>query len=823
MRRIDICTDWRLRGARLEHELPAEVPGCVHTDLIRADVIPDPLVEDNSERAHWIEDEGWDYLCSFDAEGGEAELVFEGLDTYADVFLNGTHVGSADNMFIPHRFAVGGVLMDGRNELRVHFRSPIREVAGLEQPDGVFTRERMNTRRMQCTYSWDWVDRFVTMGIYRPVYLEYPNGIDIDSVYIYTENIDDYSAQLYLGMYFKNYAEGGVATVDIIDPDGARVGGLSLYADRAEMVRRIDIPSPRLWYPAGYGDSPLYTLRISVGENTLEEHFGIRTVKLLQLADAEGDEYFNTAQNAEKTQHGSMYGHNDSFSGFAVIVNGERILCKGGNWVPCEPFPSEESDEKIAHLVQMARDMGANFLRVWGGGLFEKRAFYDACDRCGILVAQDFLMACGTYPEKQQWFIDALRRESEFAVKYLRNHPSLAWWHGDNENAVEGSDTKADYIGRESALGGIAQSIYRFDHSRQFLPSSPFGGNYYGSVTVGTTHTTNFLGQIFERFNTTDMTDYKEYLGGFLARFVSEEGVFGAVCRPSMLKFMTEDELLRDDSEYMLEFHTKTNPAMPVSIYRSVTACARKIFGDDKDGEDRFFKYKLMGYEWVRIAAEACRRNIGYQNGLIYWMFNDCWPAALGWSFVDYYCLPKPSYYVFKRTLGERRAASLTEGGGRLVLHASSDDAKGSALSAQIIAIDAATLAEHRLGRIDGNTNAYSCSHIPTDIAVEDGVMYVARVDFGDNVCTCSYMRGALPIRKSEDVTIVSRDAEHITLRADKYVHVIELEGEYVFSDNFFSMLAGEERTVAMCPAWEAKSDALNIIAYTLEGGTRAE
>lgn len=819
MRRIDICGDWRLRGAKLEHELPAVVPGCVHTDLARAGIIPDPLVEDNSERARWIEDEGWDYLCTFSADGGDAELVFDGLDTYADVFLNGTHVGSADDMFIPHRFDVRGVLVNGENELRVHFRSPIREVAALEPPKGAFTRERMNTRRMQCTYSWDWVDRFVTMGIYRPVYLEYANGIDIDSVYVYTENIDDYSAQLYLGMYFKNYSDGGIAKVDILDPDGVRVGGLSLYADRAEMVRRIDIPSPRLWYPAGYGESPLYTLRITVGENTLEEHFGIRTVKLLQLTDAEGSEYYKLAEKAEKTPHGSVYGHNESYSGFAVIVNGVRVLCKGGNWVPCEPFPSAESDEKIEHLVRMARDMGTNFLRVWGGGLFEKRAFYDACDRCGILVAQDFLMACGTYPEKEQWFINALRRESEFAIKYLRNHPCLIWWHGDNENAVEGSDTKADYIGRESALGGIAENIYHLDHSRQFLPSSPFGGNYYGSVTVGTTHTTNFLSQIFDRFYNADMTDYKEYLGGFLARFVSEEGVFGAVCRPSMLKFMTEDELLNDDTEYMLEFHTKSNPDLPVSIYRSVTACARKIFGEPKDGEDRFFKYKLLGYEWVRIAAEACRRNIGYQNGLVYWMFNDCWPAALGWSFVDYYCLPKPSYYIFKRVLGEHLSASLTEENGKLILHAGSDNAHGSAFAARIVSVCADTLAESELGSISGSTETYSCSHENTGIAAEDGVMYIAYVDFGDHVCTCSYMRGALYVRKSDDVTVVSRDAEHITVRANKYVHILELEGEYVFSDDYFSMRAGEERTITMSRARGAESDALTVTAYTLEGG----
>ncbi|MBQ8372330.1 MAG: hypothetical protein IJX38_05300 [Clostridia bacterium] len=823
MRIFNISDGWTLMGGKLREPIAAQVPGCVHTDLIREGVIPDPLVRDNSLAVRWIEDEDWVYSTTFNAEAGNAELVFDGLDTYADVYLNGVHIGSSDNMFIPHRFDVGGVLADGENTLEVRFRSPIKEVEGLPRPNGAFTCERMNTRRIQCTYSWDWVDRFVTMGIYRPVRLEYPNGIDIDSVYVHTESIDEYSAQMYLGLYFKNYEKGDIATIEIEDPDGIIVAGLSLYADREEMVRRVDIREPRLWYPAGYGDAPLYTLRVRVGENTHEERFGIRTLKILQLPDRKGDEYYLRAAEAERTPHGSMFGHNDRFSGFMVLVNGKRILCRGGNWVPCEPFPSAESDEKIELLVERAHEMGANFLRVWGGGLFEKRAFYDACDRLGILVAQDFLMACGDYPEKESWFIDSLRRESEFAVKYLRNHPSLAWWHGDNENAVEGSDTKADYTGRDSALSGIAGNIYRLDHFRQFLPSSPFGGNTYGSVTVGTTHTTNFLGQIFERFNTADMRDYKEYLGGFGARFISEEGVFGAVCRSSMLKFMTEDELLRDESEYMLEFHTKTNPGLPVSIYHSVTTCAKKVFGEPKDGEDRFFKYKAFGCEWVRIAAEACRRNIGYCNGLVYWMFNDCWPASLGWAFVDYYCLPKPAYYTFKRTF-VHRSASLIEEDGRLVLCPSSDNDEARELRATLYAVDIASGEESELESVSGRVDGYSCEKIVLDSPVSGGVMYVCEVDFGDSTYTCFYKRGALYIRPATlGVEVLARTEDSITVKALEYVQLLELEGQYIFDDNYFQMRRGEVRRISL-REFENGSHAEPVIcAYTLEVDTRDE
>lgn len=804
---------WQLSGGGLREAIAATVPGCVHTDLLAKGLIPDPFFRDNAKELYWIENEDWTYTCRFEADRTEgASLYFEGLDTYCEVYLNGTHIGSASDMFHPYDFPCEGAIRLGENTLEVRFRSPVREVEDRPKRNGAFTTERINTRRIQCTYSWDWVDRFVTAGIYRPVYLSYPNGIDVESVYVFTESIDGYSAGIFTELSFRDFGTGAICRVEILDPDGTLAADTEFYADREHFVRRFDIVSPRLWYPHGYGESPLYTLRVLVGENEYTEHFGIRTLKVVQIPDEKGSEYHEIAERVQKREHAATFLLNDRHSGFLVLVNGTPVFCKGGNWVPCEPFPSGESDGKIEELLDLAIEMGVNTLRVWGGGVFEKRAFYDGCDRRGILVVQDFLMACGEYPEREQWFIDSLRRESEFAVKYLRNHPSLAFWQGDNENATYGSDTQTDYTGRESALSGIADNVYKYDRARVFLPSSPYGGKNYGSVTVGTTHTTNFLGQIFEYFDKCDCKDYKEYLGGFTARFISEEGTFGAVSRSSMLKFMTEADL-SDEGEEMLSYHTKGNPDLPKEIFSYVTSFAKKALGEPCDTEDRLFKYRYAQYEWVRVAFENAKRHIGYNNGIVFWMFNDCWPAALGWSFVDYYGLPKASFYAFKRMAKPVTVSVTEEDGYTAYVTGDSNVSASFDLRAELIRLSDMEVTQRY--EFDGGTvPARGTAAVILPFTPEDGYMVRVSVESASCSDTSFYKRGALNMRRLDGgVRVIERGEDFITVEAQQYVHALELEGEYIFEDNYFSLMKGERRTVTLNRR-KGESAELTVRAY---------
>ena len=810
MKRIRLDADWSLYGDKIG-TLTAKVPGCVHTDLIDNGIIKDIFWRDNNKDYRWIEDCDWEYSCTFDAASdGNVRIVFDCLDTYADVYLNGTLVGSADNMFIPHSFDVSGILKSLGNELKVCFRSPIREVADIPLDRGAFSKERMNTRRMQCTYGWDWVDRFVTCGISGDVWLEYKNGIDVGAVYIKTDFIDSFGAQISVDYEFSDFEEGAIAHTEVIDPCGETVAHTDFYVDREFYVRRFDIPDAKLWYPCGYGDQPMYLLRVSVGENTFDQPFGIRTLRILQLEDKKDGEYYRAAMLAEQSEAGRLHGNNTEFSGFAVIINGVRIFCRGGNWVPCEPFVSEITDEKVTHLVLLAKEMGANFLRVWGGGVFERQAFYDTCDRNGILVAQDFQMACGYYPEKQEWFIKAMERESEFAVRYLRNHPCLAWYHGDNENATRGSDIQKDHIGRESVLSGIAPQVYKYDYTRQLLLTSPYGGNTHGSITRGTSHTTNFLTQMFEYFENTDCSDYREYFEQFVSRFVSEEGTFGAVMRPSMLKFMTENDLTEDREERMLLYHTRGNPALPKEIFEYVRIFAEKLLGKFADGEDKFFKYKYLQYEWIRFSFENVRNHLGYCNGIIYWMFNDCWPAALGWSLVDYYGLPKPSYYSFKRCAKEI-IGSVTAEGGEYLLNVSSDR--------DIDAVAEVRAYKINDGRVMGDialklaVKGYGGTAVKLGFPYDGDSVIVCDIRCNGTEDRCFYKKGTLDIVPCDGIVVTEMSENSVTLMASEYVHAVELEGEYVFEDNYFSMLPQQVKTVCFRKCGESGAPSVN--AYT--------
>lgn len=808
--------NWTLNNEKIG-ELDATVPGCVHTDLLNAGVIKDLYWRDNNKQYEWIENEDFVYKCTFDAkESNDAVLVFEGLDTYCDIYLNGEIIGSADNMFIPHEFNIGGKLRERDNALEVRFRSPIKEVADRPALEGAFTTERLHTRRLQCTYGWDWVDRFVTCGVYRPVYIRYASDMYVDSVYVVTENIDEFSAQICVEIELANFKAGGLVNIDVVSPEGDIVNSAEFYCKEPKAVRRFDITEPQLWYPLGYGEHPLYTLVCTVNDNVHTETFGIRTLKVLQIPDKEGSDYYNLAKTLQEGEIGQIMDKNTTYSGFQPVVNGKKILCCGANWVPCEPFPSAETTEKIDKLIDLACKMNLNMLRVWGGGLFENKHFYDCCDRAGILVTQDFLMACGTYPENEEWFIESQRREAEFAVKYLRNHPSLAWWSGDNENATEASEDMEEYRGRKATIGAIAPAIYQYDHSRMFLPSSPYGGKTYASLTSGTTHNTNYIDRMFNYFYNSDCVDYKEYLGQFSARFIAEEPVFGAISRKSALRFMEESDIL-DPEQTILRHHTKNNAWLEHEVFDYITTFALKALGTPRDAEDRYFKYKYIQFEWFRIVFENMRRNIGFCNGLVFWMFNDCWPASLGWSILDYYCMPKAAFYQFRRCAAPL-VSSVTCDGINYSVTLSNSRFKTVTAKGCAYRFDKTNMVEAaEKYEFDITADAYSASAVKLPWSVDENCVIVCDIDCDGFSDRSFYKHGDLSIHNCNDaLRIVARDDKSITVSSESYIHAVEFEGNCLFSDNYFSLLPGEEKTVTWECLDEKGDDTFSVTAYTI-------
>ena len=801
------------------YTIEARVPGCVHTDLQRAGILGDLFYRKNAEDCQWVERCDVSYTRTFSVEAEEAKtdavLYFAGLDTYCTVFLNGNCIGEADDMFVSFRFPTKGFLHPGENTVEVHFRSPVREVESLPPRSGAFTTERLYTRRMQCTYGWDWVARFVTMGIWKDAALELPRADRLEHLYVYTNTIlpdgDGGSlAQIGINAAFAALTGNGEAEFVITDPEGKTVFSrtrriLPSEKDQTEttLAMYADLAHAQLWYPHGYGAQPLYTLEVRQnGEIVKTQTFGIRTVAIAEVEDASDSVEAVRAKNLKTYAHMTEWDKNEGSSSFILYINGIRIFCTGANWVPAEPFPSAETAEKLEHLVRLARDGGYTMLRVWGGGIFEHDAFYDACDRYGILVTQDFLMACGVYPEEDDAFIDHLRLEAKEAALALRNHPCLVYWSGDNENAILGDENMAQYSGRRAALEGIGPVLAVLDPHRRFLPSSPYGGKPYASGVRGTTHNTQFLGNFFAYIREGNFDAYQAYFAQYLARFCAEQPAMGMPYVSSLRRFMTDEDIFGDDVS-VSEYHTKNNPGLgDITLYGYLDRMARGMFGDYKDGADRIAKMQLLHCEWIRLSLELFRRNAWFSSGIVYWMFNDCWPAANSWSMVDYYGAPKPGYYMFRRAAkpiivsiareGEDKPLSVT------VCHRGCDTVSGTV---RLYRYHIPTGAEETLAHLSF-----------TSLCNESRVLYsfADSADIGDSewmlLCDLTSDAGEgedrayyLPLAwkymawdDTPSFTVAAEDDTTLTVHANTTVPVLLLDVPYLLSDNSMFLKRGE-------------------------------
>jgi len=818
MQKIDLNGKWQLKGTSPEgegFEIEAFVPGSALAAVLESDIEKDLDVfyRDNADKVQKYEEYSWIYSKTFEIDSLDKKvmLIFGKLDTYCDVYVNDKHVASCDNGYVPYRFDISKMTVLGENKVEVYFYSPVFQGKGKKQHQCAFAADRLYTRRNQCSYGWDWAMRFVTCGIGNVCIEMADVGIKVDTAYVYTKSIDEDSAEIVVDIDFCDFECGGIIDVNIIDPDGKKATGYSRYNEECFMRINLDVEAPRLWYPNGYGSAGLYRLEISCGERLLyTTPFGIRTIKIMELPDKEGSESFNKCVELKKTPFSQHYDKNESFSGFILKINGEKILCKGANWVPCQPFATGNTDKKITQLLELAADAGVNMLRVWGGGDIETEHFYDECSRLGIMVTQDFLMACGQYPEDEKWFLKQLEKEAEYAAMLIRNKACLVWWSGDNENAILGCDTDINYKGRASAYKAIAPVIYKKDYNRRFLPSSPYGGAFYASNTKGTTHNTQFLGTFFSYMLQEDVSDYKDYIKLYNARFIAEEPVLGAASENCLKKFMTKEDVYGDNLEMWL-YHTRPNPALKTQVFEYLYSFAEGILGKFKNGEDRLFKLKYLQYEWLRVSMERVRREKWFCSGVVYWMLNDCWPAASGWSLIDYYAKPKAGYYSFKRSAKPQILSVDFEN--KMYNFHICNDGKETSLNLKWYAINqnGEIVYESEVKEVLARANASFVAMTIKDSDVQNGCFVVVDID-GDR---SFYKKGNLEIIPCDDrIDLLTAECGYVTVKAKGYVHAVELCGNAVFEDNYFSMLPGEERTVSFK---KSEGGELSVKAYTIK------
>lgn len=613
--------------------LPATIPGHIHLDLLAQNKIPDPFMEDNEYQVQWVEECGWIYQCKFNLpdsmrkdiqSGGRVELLLEGVDTYCAIFLNRKKIATVNNMFNPWRCDVSGYIREVGNELLFYFQSPLKATKELEKQYGTlsapFDTARMYARRAQYMTGWDWGPRLSGVGIWRPVKLVFWETGRIRDVGVATRDIsaDKSSASIDMDIHLNCEKPAEVTLSCEISLKGEKKSSfkktISLEKKEQLLTETIILENPALWYPNGFGEQPLYDLKIKLlrEKHVLDQWdntFGIRSVKLNREQDREGKK-------------------------FVFEINNEPIFLKGMNWIPADSFPARLTPEDYKNWIELVAGTNANCLRVWGGGIYEHEAFYRFCDEKGICVWQDFMFGCGAYPE-ESWFLSSVREEAEAQVRRLMNHPCIILWCGNNENEWMlswGRKTPSEPLkGDKIFLEVLPEVCKKIDPLRPYWPSSPHGGQDPNSPTEGDRHNWDIWGN-WKRFE-----EYTKDKG----RFLSEFGFQSVPRNRTIFRFTGE----RD--------HNLNTPAL--QNHQKMTEGNSRLFRYlwaylmlPKNFEELSYYSQMLQGEALKMGVQHWRSRKFDTSGALIWQINDCWPV-ISWSLVDYYKRPKASYYYARR------------------------------------------------------------------------------------------------------------------------------------------------------------------------------
>jgi beta-mannosidase len=802
MQTLDLGGTWELRKKGDDRVLPATVPGCVHTDLLAAGEIPDPFYRDNERSVQWVGRTDWVYSRRFDVpeellEHERVLLRCEGLDTLADVKLNGRRLGRTDNMFRTWEFDVKDRLRTGENRIEVRFASAMRyiEKRQRQRPLPYWGKGHKAgcsawIRKEQCNFGWDWGPMLVTCGIWRPIAL----------VGYSTARLADVHVQ-------QTHARGGVTLT--VDVTAERTGRADLSAEVAVSFRgrtlarrtaqlrgskgrtKARIDDPRLWWPNGMGDQPLYDVDVELlgpaGErlDAAERRVGLRTLELDRRSDRWGES-------------------------FRFRVNGVAFFAKGANWIPADPLQPRVTQQRYRRLLQSAADANMNSVRVWGGGIYEQDAFYDLCDELGLCVWQDFMFACSAYPTFEPGFMDNVAVEAEQNVRRLRHHPSIALWCGNNEleqglvgpEWTEGCMSWNDY---KPLFDKLLPSICRrLDPKRTYWPSSGhsprgdrqdskdprWGDAHLWSVWHGR--------QPFDWYRTA------------YHRFCSEFGFQSFPSQRTTHSFTEPRD--RNVTSPVMEHHQRSRIGNDAILQYMAS-----WFRMPPRFDDLLWLSQILQLLGIQYAVEHWRRNMPRCMGAIYWQLNDCWPAA-SWAGIDSAGRWKALHYGARRFFAPALLSAVEDAGrGRIDLHATNDRGKpakgkviwtlvrpsGEVLAGDAESVEVAARKSKRVVRLDLRD--------PLADYGADELMVFAALRVGGQVESATYAAFAKPKRMElQDPKLsvrtkkLSNDRFRVTLSARRPAlwTWLELTGvDADFSDNFFHLWPGVEHEVTASPA----------------------
>jgi beta-mannosidase len=813
---FQISQNWSFRQADDSAWLPAAVPGTVHTDLLQNGIIEDPFYRDNERRLQWIDKADWEYAVSFEvgAEILQKEriaLIFKGLDTYADVYLNDSLILRADNFYRSWEAEVKPLLLPGANRLRVYFHSPMKiglqklQAHGYPLPasndqseNGEMGENRVSifTRKPGYHYGWDWGPRLVSSGIWQPIELLAWDDVRIHDLYFDQISLTRDKAVIIARLDVES--PRALEADFLVEGDGRRklaARPVSLQEGRQTLELEFSIPNPKLWWTRELGKPNLYQLSgiLSIGgakAASLTRNVGLRSLRLVQEATPKG-------------------------SSFYFELNGVPVFAKGANYIPNDVFIPRVTDDQYRNVINSAVAANMNMLRVWGGGFYEKDIFYELCDQNGILVWQDFMFACAIYPGDEA-FLENVRQEAAEQARRLRKHPSVALWCGNNEidqawahyieergwgwKQLYSPEQRAEiWASYEKIFHEILpETVKKYAPQTFYWPSSPYAGPGQHALGSGTSGNTHYWGVWHGE------APFSEYRNN-LSPFVSEYG-FQSFPEFNTVKKYTLPEDWDIESDIMAAHQRSGIGNLRIRSYMEQHYRVPERF------EDVLYVGQLLQAGAIREAIEAHRIAKPFCMGSLYWQINDCWPVA-SWSGMDYYQNWKALHYTVKKAFEPVLLAARHEGDW-VKIYAVSDRLEpiAAALRWQWISFDGPIMAESepRLAEIPANASALLDSiRVDWLLTLGKPEACVLRVELEGFGATLLYLAQPKDLTLPADPMLMTVEYEeiggqnHLSLYAEKLVKNVYLQWEDAegsFSDNYFDMLPGEEKWISFVP-----------------------
>ena len=620
--------NWTFNKQNETKKHKASIPGTVHTDLYENKLIPDPFYGANEKQLQWIENENWEYESTFSLSEKEIsneniELEFDGLDTYATIYINGKMVLEADNMFRKWVISVKNHLKKGKNHLKIVFLSAVQKgkVEASKLPYTLPEKERVFVRKAQYQFGWDWGPRFVTAGIWKKVQLKFWNSATIENIKFSQLELNDKKAIL---EFTTEIYVSKAKTIQLKINEKSETFNLKKGTNTVKMP--YEISNPKLWWCNGLGFPHQYEFHFSLKQNReildkKELKIGLRTIELVQDKDEFGTRFY-------------------------FKLNGKPVFMKGANYVPQDSFIPKQTLSSYHEIIQNARKANMNMLRVWGGGVYADDEFYNACDANGILVWQDFMFACAMYPGDEK-FIENVKQEVIDNVNRLQNHPSIALWCGNNENDEGwhnwGWQKQFNYSKADSTqiwndykkvfhemIPQTLDSLLPKEKNIYWSSSPSKGWGRKESLTQGDSH---YWGVWWGK---EPFEMYKKKVG----RFMSEYGFQGMPNLETLQKVIAKEDFNFTSEAF------KNHQKHPTG-FETITEYMIRDFPVQTSMEKYNYVSQLLQAHGMKIAIEAHRLAKPYCMGSLYWQLNDCWPVT-SWSTLDYNGNWKAAHYQVK-------------------------------------------------------------------------------------------------------------------------------------------------------------------------------